>query len=300
MAQQIVAFSLPKIGEAKSTNQDRYDRSNDGRLIALADGAGSSLYPGQWAEILVKSFCQATENPIPAIQQSHHDWLTCPQAEWRRYYLEKLQAPNRKWWQGGSEQKACGFSTFLGLRLDRSRSKTQDQQTQHHHHKWQWQAVAIGDSCLFKLDIATQQLSVFPNHTAQTFKRTTQCFASLPEFDSFVPQFIEGECQVGDIFLLATDALSHWLLSDYEQQGDAWQQWFGIKTAKDFARAVTQLRHQQLIQNDDTTLVLLEVGSEHRINRREPVSLLERKPNLSLQPNREAQTAFMLARAQEE
>jgi serine/threonine protein phosphatase PrpC len=295
MAQQIVAFSLPKIGEAKSTNQDRYDRSQDGSLIALADGAGSSLYPGQWAEILVKSFCQATDNPIPAIQDCHHDWLTCPQAEWRRYYLDKLQAPNRKWWQGGSEQKACGFSTFLGLRLDRRQSKTQD-----HHPKWSWQAVAIGDSCLFKLDVATQQLSVFPNHTAQTFKRTTQCFASLPEFDSFVPQFIEGECQAGDIFLLATDALSHWLLSDYEQQGDAWQQWFGIKTAKDFTRAVTQLRHQQLIQNDDTTLISLQVGSEQRTHRRDLVSTAAPKPNLSLPSIRDAQADVVLARVQEE
>jgi serine/threonine protein phosphatase PrpC len=253
MAHEVVAFTLPKLGEAKSTNQDRFGHSADGRLIALADGAGSSLYPGQWAEILVKSFCDAKDNPIPSIQQSYQDWLKQPQEEWRQFYLKKLQSPSRKWWQGGSELKACGFSTFLGLRLNNERETAQD--------TFQWQAIAVGDSCLFKWEMKTNQLFVFPSKTAAAFKRTTQCFASLPEYASFSPQYMEGESQEGDIFLLATDALSHWLLSDYELEGDNWKKWFGIKAAKDFTDAIAQLRDNQRIQNDDITMILLEVSS---------------------------------------
>ncbi len=251
MAHEIVAFSLPKIGEADSTNQDRFDSSIDGSLIALADGAGSSLYPGQWAELLVKSFCHGAENPIETIRQSEQAWLKLAQEQWRQYYLEKLKSPSRKWWQAGSQLKACGFSTFLGLRLDSDRNQGQ------------WQAVAVGDSCLFKLEKKTNHLFVFPYKTAQAFKRTSQCFASLPEYASFSPQFAEGEYQEGDIFLLATDALSHRLLSDYEQQGEDWLKWFGFTVSNDFTCEIAQLRQKQLIQNDDVTMILV-VGCRDR------------------------------------
>ncbi len=263
MTPEMKAFSLPKIGEAQSTNQDRFDRSADGRLIALADGAGSSLYPGQWAELLVKAFCHGVDDPIQTLQQSDQEWLKLPQEKWRQYYLEKLQSPNRKWWQGGSQLKACGFSTFLGLRLDRQAA--------------QWQAVAVGDSCLFKLD-KTDHLLVFPGKTAQSFKSTTQCFASLPEYASFSPQFAAGEYQAGDIFLLATDALSHWLISNYELQTEEWKQWFSLKTSQDFSRAIAQLRQQNLVQNDDMTMILLEVCPEN--SRKQQT--LELKPNSEL------------------
>jgi serine/threonine protein phosphatase PrpC len=274
-AQEMVAFSLPKIGEAHSTNQDRFARSKDGRLIALADGAGSSLYPGQWAELLVKSFCHSPDDPIQTLRQSYQEWLKSPQEQWRQYYLEKLRSPNRKWWQGGSQLKACGFSTFLGLRLVGDR------------HQGQWQAVAVGDSCLFKLD-KTDHLSVFPSKTAQSFKHTTQCFASLPEYASFAPQFAEGAYQAGDIFLLATDALSHWLLSNYEQQAEDWKQWFSIKASQEFIRAIAQIRQQNLVQNDDMTMVLLEVCPEN--SRKHPKQTLELNPNSELPQMQAAST----------
>lgn len=250
MAYEIVAFSLPKIGEAESTNQDRFDRSLDGCLIALSDGAGSSLYPGQWAEILVKSFCHGAANPIATIRQSEQEWIKPAQEQWRQYYLEKLKSPKRKWWEGGSQLKACGFATFLGLSLSSNIEKGQ------------WQAVAVGDSCLFKLEKKTDNLFVFPIKTAQSFKRTTQCFASLPEYSSFPPQFAEGDYEAGDIFLLATDALSHWLLSDYEHQGEDWKKWFELKSLPDFTSGVAQLRQQKRLDNDDTTMVAIAIRQE--------------------------------------
>jgi hypothetical protein len=252
MVPNIYTFTLPKIGEAQSSNQDRFDQSQteNADLIALADGAGASLYPGQWAERLVKAFCQSSENPIPALQESYSDWLAAPQAQWRQYYLERLKSPSRKWWQGGSEQKACGFSTFIGLRLERLIPESQL--------KSRWQAVAVGDSCLFQWAASTQQLITFPCKTAQSFRTTTQCFASLPEYPSCAPTFTEGDYQLGDLFLLATDALSRRLLCEYEQENAAWKQWFRIKTYQDFSESVAELRQKQLIQNDDTTMVLFD------------------------------------------
>ncbi|OWY65206.1 hypothetical protein B7486_43180 [cyanobacterium TDX16] len=257
MSYEIRYFSLPKVGELERNIQDRFENSPDGSLVALADGASTSLYPQKWAEILVKSFCQSVaENPIESIRRSHEEWLQPSQEIWRQYYLSKLQSPNRKWWQGGSDIKNRGSATFLGLQL-----QNLELQNLEHYAKSQWQAVAVGDTCLFKLEQETRNLLTFPLTAARDFKGTTLCFESLPEYASFPPQFTAGWYECGDIFLLATDALSQWLLSDYEAQGEDWKKMFQLQRQQDFDRFINQLRQQKLIKNDDTTLVLIKVSS---------------------------------------
>ncbi|MGL5921349.1 hypothetical protein [Chroococcidiopsis sp.] len=257
MSYEIRYFSLPKVGELERNIQDRFENSPDGSLVALADGASTSLYPQKWAEILVKSFCQSVaENPIESIRRSHEEWLQPSQEIWRQYYLTKLQSPNRKWWQGGSDIKNRGSATFLGLQL-----QNLELQNLEHYAKSQWQAVAVGDTCLFKLEQETRNLLTFPLTAARDFKGTTLCFESLPEYASFPPQFTAGWYECGDIFLLATDALSQWLISDYEAQGEDWKKMFQFQRQQDFDRFINQLRQQKLIKNDDTTLVLIKVSS---------------------------------------
>lgn len=245
---EILSFSLPKIGELEKNIQDRFESSSDGSLVALADGAGSSLYPRKWAEILVKSFCKNQENPIEIIKQSYQEWLQPLQEEWRQYYLEKLSTPNRKWWQGGSQIKSHGSSTLIGLRLENLENGENRQ----------WQAVAVGDSCLFKLEQEKESFLVFPLKNSQEFKGTTRCFESLPEYKSFPPQFEEGSYEQGDIFLLATDALAQWLLADYENQGQEWKKIFELQEEEDFVKIIANLREQKLIKNDDTTVVIIK------------------------------------------
>ena len=224
MSNEVISFSLPRLGEAEKNIQDRFEISSDGSLAAMADGAGSSLYPGKWADILVKSFCQDSENPIQKIQRSYCQWLKPLQEEWRQYYLAKVLSPNKKWWQGGSTIKDHGSATFIGLRL----------QNLNNEGKKKWQVVAIGDSCLFKLESEPENLIVFPIKNSKAFKSTTQCFESLPQYQSFSPSFDKGSYQNGDIFLLATDALAQWLLTDYENDGKDWRKVFAIREKKEF------------------------------------------------------------------
>ena len=249
MPNQIFAFSLPKIGETDKNIQDRFNISLDDSQIALADGAGSSLYPSKWAEILVEYFCADRENAIDKIRTSHQEWLKSPQEQWREYYLAKLTNPNRPWWQKGSQLKNCGSATFLGLNL----SNNNDQQAK------KWQAVAVGDSCLFKLDNTTDNLTVFPLNNSQDFKSTTPCWSSLAEYPSGLPLFQEGWYARGDIFLLATDALSHWILADYENRSPEWKKIFQLEKMADFVGIIEGLRQKNLIKNDDTTAVLIKV-----------------------------------------
>jgi len=247
MMNEVATFSLPKIGEAEKNIQDRLACNAEKGLAAIADGAGSSLYPGQWAEILVQAFCQDRGNPIDKVRKSPGRWLKPLQEEWRQYYLEKLRSPNRKWWQGGSSLKDRGSSTFLGLKLQHRENSSPNN----------WQAVAVGDSCLFKLEQETQQLISFPLQNSEDFKSVTPCFQSLPESASSRPHFQAGTYETGDRFLLSTDALSQWLLQDYENQGSDWKAVFELQTQADFVKFVRQLRKNKQIKNDDTTAILI-------------------------------------------
>ncbi len=243
---EIITFSEPKIGESSRTNQDYFAFNPEGNLIALSDGAGSSLYPRQWAEILVNTFCRSAENPIEVMKQSHQNWLNLPRQQWQQYYIQKLTDSTLKWWQKGSELKNYGAATFLGLSL--------------HFPSQQWQAVALGDSCLFKLTVETGDLTVFPQKTAEDFQSVTQCFISSPDITSFPPQLIEGRYQAGDAFLLATDALCQWILRNYENQGQDWQKCLTLRKSEEFSEMLTQLRQDKLIKNDDTTLMIIKVN----------------------------------------
>ncbi|WP_036477337.1 protein phosphatase 2C domain-containing protein [Myxosarcina sp. GI1] len=251
MPNQILAFSLPKISESAKSNQDRFARSLDGSLIALSDGAGSSLYPKQWAKLLVEAFCHA-ENPIDRVSSSYHEWLKPIQEQWRQYYLAKITNPNRQWWQAGSASKRCGFATFLGLSLSNPDGSASGK----------WQAVAVGDSCLFKLEPDSDKLLSFPLENSEEFKSTTKCWSSLPDDSSFPPQFLEGYCQQGDIFLLATDALSQWLLANFASQSSEWKQIFELQRQEDFVRVIQQLRQKRSLKNDDTTAILIKILDE--------------------------------------
>jgi len=256
MTQEILSFSLPKIGEEEKNIQDRFESSSDGSLIAIADGAGSSLYPRKWADILVKSFCQSSEDPIETIKESYQEWLKPLQEEWRQYYLAKIRAPHRKWWEGGSQIKDRGSSTFIGLRFQ----GLQDLE------KREWQAVAVGDSCLFKLERKTDNLQVFPVKNSKSFKRIAKCFESLPEYQSSSPEFEEGWYEDGDIFLLATDALAQWILRDYENQSQEWRKVSCINRHRDFVNFIAQLRQKDLIENDDTTVAMIKIGKNIQVS----------------------------------
>ncbi len=242
MHYKIHTFSVPKMGEAESTNQDRLAHSADGCVSAISDGAGSSLYPGEWANILVDSFCR---NPSLMLSNYQHSkqWLSPLQEEWRQFYLDKLRSPSKKWWQGGSRTKSHGSATFLGLVLSDNNG---------------WSAIAVGDSCLFQYSQGDSLLS-FPLQASAEFKSTTSCFSSLPEYPSAIPVIKEGSYAVGDCFLLATDALSQCILAGQENQSMDWTQVLDVDSHEAFKDLIVRLRHRKQIKNDDTSLIRVQI-----------------------------------------
>ena len=73
-----------------------------------------------------------------------------------------------------------------------------------------------------------------------------------------------GQIRPGDIFLMATDALAQWLLTQFEQPDQRQTLWRGLLTMQDhhqFVQFVEQQRYQTKggMVDDDTTLVIIPI-----------------------------------------
>lgn len=77
---------------------------------------------------------------------------------------------------------------------------------------------------------------------------------------------MEGKCQAGDIFALASDALACWTLEQYEAGTPvAWDAFWSMSDEQ-FYECIRSLRNAENIHRDDTTLVLLRVIPESAVS----------------------------------
>jgi len=124
-----------------------------------------------------------------------------------------------------------------------------------------YQAVAVGDTCLFLIR-DNRLLVSFPLDQAAQFGNTPELISSQPNGNPQLPQRLlqcSGICQEGDLFVLATDALAKWFLSQTEAQGVPWELLNQLANQAEFSRFIGDLREQRLIRNDDTTLIVIQL-----------------------------------------
>jgi hypothetical protein len=239
-----IGFSVPKRLESKADIQDAWAASEELGLAAIADGVSSSQYPRQWADILVKKFC---DSPIEISEHAAQNWkqlLDTSRSQWLSYRAERLQRPDKKWFERAD---GIASSTFLGLKINPLNSNG----------KGTWEAYAVGDSCLFQIDQGDKIVATFPLTKSEEFSSVTSAIGSIPNDQAIVPKAKRGEFTWGDRFLLATDALAKWILSESQDDKKRWKQLLMITEQLEFEQFVEALRKDNLIANDDTTLLRL-------------------------------------------
>jgi hypothetical protein len=64
-----------------------------------------------------------------------------------------------------------------------------------------------------------------------------------------------GDWQTGDMFLLCTDALARWFLTQHVANRSPWLTLSALQTQADFADFVMHLRREGSIEDDDMTLL---------------------------------------------
>jgi hypothetical protein len=260
MEPAVQVFWVPKLGNSEEEYEDASACSAPERRFAVADGATESSFSDRWAQGLVRRYtadpplAPPTSIPLP-------EWVAPLQHEWHAGIpWDKLP------WFAEEKARSGAYASLLGVHFAEPervpprlpflswfrRAKPQAA-------GFRWYALAIGDTCLFHVRNG-QLLKAFPLDNAAAFSDRPLLLSSNPARNQSVwsaVQLAEGECHLGDVFFLATDALGKWFLQRFEAGGRPWETLAALRTQTDFVAWVDKRRQDRSLKNDDTTLVRL-------------------------------------------
>jgi serine/threonine protein phosphatase PrpC len=237
----------PKESESITDCQDYFEINEAGGCFAISDGASQSFYPAIWAKLLVQHFCED-----PEISASNWKaWLEPIQARWLAEVRSRVEAAKSQgkptWIEGynGLNAKRSATSTFIGLRFSEDKIK----------------ACVVGDSCLFVL--RNRNLESYLLTRSEDFNDRPEYFASDPKDNHFQPHFFDIHLNVEQsdqaYLILATDALSEYVIRRFEQKENIFSSLLAISSQEQLERFVASARHQTLrMKNDDVTLLILQ------------------------------------------
>jgi hypothetical protein len=257
-------FWLPKKGNSADEYEDAYNSSVRSGRFAVADGATESSFARNWAISLARAYVKTPPLHSSSAEELKN-WLDPLQREWRN----GIDWAHLAWF---AEDKARdgAFSSLVGLEFVSGESTAPDinwneQSTEETcaSDQLHWRAFAVGDSCLFQVR-NNQLLIAFPLNRAEQFGSRPVLLSSNPASNNRALNDVRmcaGECQPDDLFLLVTDALGHWFLSECEASQLPWVTLSAVKRLKDFKKLIGRLRDEQKIRNDDTTLLEIRVVS---------------------------------------
>ena len=295
----VQSFWLSKAGNTRGEYEDSFDFSYNRRRwtkvcsrptflaverdmrqprFAVADGATESSFSGEWARLLVRSYVHHGPRTPRTLLRIVDE---CS-AQWTREVMTKPLS-----WFAEDKARQGSFATLVGLSLSPGAESRLG---------GRWTALAVGDSCLFQVREG-QLASAFPLERADLFGYHPLLLSTIPERNQAVweqPSKLRktGDWQNGDLFLLMTDALAQWFLSEVERGGQPWETLrnlaqpaqmllpapFSFETApnkmmksgaqhtelleKQFIKWVDERRTDDSMHNDDLTLLMLTVGGE--------------------------------------
>lgn len=244
-------FTIAKAGNQSEECEDAWSYDKAARRLAIADGASDAFESRLWAKALVEAYVRKPPSPDA---DSILDWLVPPAREWK----EGIQWGRLPWY---AEEKARrgSFSTLLGVTF----GSLEDDQCDDSGVIGHWSAIAVGDACLFHIRHENLLVS-FPVRRSADFGVTPFLLSTRPDYSRRSLeglQSCEGDCQPGDTFVLATDALAAWCLQREEKGDHPWED-VALLTPDKFVATVGQLREAGAMRNDDVTLVLCQLHKD--------------------------------------
>jgi len=238
----VEGFSCPKAGNRPEEYEDALavrggDPERVGR-IAVADGATESSFSALWAALLVETWVRGR-----AVGPEILDRLGAARRLWRRS-VGRRRLP----WYAAEKAARGAYAAFLGVALDPC--------SRH------WRAVAVGDCNLFQLagvGPGQRLVHAFPLSRSEEFGSSPFLLGSIARAGDDPARHVrvaDGLLGLDGTLLLASDALSAWLLRRQEQGDPAWEAvtTLGISGAAEFEALVAAARDDGA-RNDDMTLV---------------------------------------------
>lgn len=234
-----LAVTVPKDVEHRDLNEDAWACDEALTRFAMSDGASESFDSRTWANLLVKAY--AAEPSFSS------EWLAAVLVG----YLEAVDYEALSWSKQAAFDRGS-FATLLGLELAPNGGEVE--------------VLALGDSVAFHLRGESLLVS-FPYTTAEEFDARPLLLSTVAASNAFVSEpgfFGRNSCrtwtvQVGDLILMATDAVSQWALRQPEEGIDALGFLRTVESAEVFEAKVLELRREGRIRVDDSTLIRLVV-----------------------------------------
>jgi hypothetical protein len=254
-------FLTHKPAENPQDCQDSFYADPKRGVFAVADGAGGSFFPREWAQCLTAHF--ASDAHAALRRESFAQWLRAVHEEWESQIARIAQAPEPSYLVvTGYRSRRPATAAFFGLQLGAPNNG-----------RIPWQAVALGDSCLFHAG-AGGCVRAYPLTTSQEFSYGMHGLSSYPDKHVVDPLFLsddetEGHPPFveGDFLVLTSDALAAWLLRRQESGQPVWGHLLSLKTAADFEKFVAEAREEaeEPMQPDDVSLIVVPFGEPHTI-----------------------------------
>lgn len=253
------AFTLHKEGIASARCEDAYAVDPNGRRVAISDGASDSFESRSWAQLLSDAFVQAPPELTP---EAFSTWLKGLARAWNA----SIDWSELAWYAEQKAREVGGLATFLGLCIDEETNGSQNGSNK------KWRAIAVGDACMIQVR-GNKVLEKFPVSDAESFGDTPALVSTILHHQE---QLVEaglsikkGSCEIGDLFILATDALAEWLYRVISYEGEerhlpTWDQIVKL-ISFDFSTLVCLLRATGALHNDDSTLVLVRIAEDARV-----------------------------------
>ena len=244
-------FWAPKAGNSPEEYEDAFRAAYgasgcDASRIAVSDGASESAFAREWANALVDAFAAQPPELCGLAEDSFKAWLAPAQEQWRG-----CVPWDRIPWHGEAKARAGAFATLLGLTVEAAPDDPG---------RLSWRALAVGDSCLFVVRDDLLRLS-FPLEDAAEFDNNPALVCSNPDNAGELWEGVRlhsGECETGDLFILATDAIACWFLAQNAAGEKPWETLLALDPSE-WDAWVEEQRRAGLMRNDDTTLVVIEV-----------------------------------------
>jgi serine/threonine protein phosphatase PrpC len=234
------AWSVPKRFDAPSENEDAFAVNAEATCFAVCDGATESFASGRWARGLAASFVRHPPLDRTSLAGARHDY--------ERSFDQRKWPPYRR-----NAYRRGSYAAFAGLMIwPRERL---------------YAVQAVGDSICVLADGA-DVVSAFPIDDPHQFDQRPVLLSTNDHANLVDGVHLLGRAAVWSLgryslhrraaFYLMTDALGAWFLTDPVAAIGRLQ---AIETEEAFAALVVAERAAGRMRRDDTTAVIVELGS---------------------------------------
>ncbi|MGE4969207.1 hypothetical protein [Yersinia enterocolitica] len=232
--------AVPKDPECPEENEDKFAFSEDGRRLALCDGASESFNSKLWAELLARKFI--------ADPKVNPEWVTSALAE----YSAAHDFPSMPWSKQAAFERGS-FATLIGV------EQFEEHQTV--------EILAIGDSITMLVDCG-KLIRAWPFDDPEKFKERPTLLATLSDHNNFVSgsnfwtlhgkTFYLGKLTQPKL-LCMTDALGEWALKQALAEDSGFIELLSLQTEEQLTELVLRERVAKRMHIDDSTLLVLSL-----------------------------------------